>query len=225
MVSLDCLAQCAPPPAPPSLLHPCRLRGGLPPRCPHRPAQHRGSQETPAGGWAREQRLTQGEGEPAHGARGPDSASLGQPQGQAPENTELWGSLACRCSHPRPGSPVCSLWVLEPRGAPSRLLAQPLCCRVAHVGGSASGARAKPGRAVWEPALSSALPHPVPASPSSAPTSLPAVGTGIIKSPSTGRQRHDGTVTGQQTLRSEHTCLVPPASHQVGQSLLPQKVC
>lgn len=45
------------------LLCPCRLRGGLSPRRPHRPAVRWGSQETPAGGWAGEQCPAQGEGE------------------------------------------------------------------------------------------------------------------------------------------------------------------
>ncbi|XP_036766417.2 endonuclease V isoform X10 [Manis pentadactyla] len=44
--------RCAPPP---------RLWGGLPPRCPHRPALCRGGQETAAGGWTGEQRPAQGE--------------------------------------------------------------------------------------------------------------------------------------------------------------------
>nr|XP_036852804.1 endonuclease V isoform X11 [Manis javanica] len=69
--------RCAPPPSPhttsrrllgspphcPSLtlVCPCRLWGGLPPRHPHRPALCRGGQETAAGGWAGEQRPAQGE--------------------------------------------------------------------------------------------------------------------------------------------------------------------
>nr|KAF6455858.1 endonuclease V [Rousettus aegyptiacus] len=103
MVSRDCLAQCAPPPAPPSLLHPCRLRGGLPPRCPHRPAQHRGSQETPAGGWAREQRLTQGEDTPAAGWRRhvPSDGRLRGRPGHGPEEPRPQHQASLRLSGPQ----------------------------------------------------------------------------------------------------------------------------
>uniref|UniRef100_A0A8C0HT49 Uncharacterized protein n=1 Tax=Balaenoptera musculus TaxID=9771 RepID=A0A8C0HT49_BALMU len=84
------------PPEETLLLWKRELWGGLPPWCPHRPVQHRGGQETPAGGRAGEQRSAQGEDtapegwrrlissdgrfrdHPGHGAEEP------RPQHQAP---------------------------------------------------------------------------------------------------------------------------------------------
>lgn len=74
---------------------PPRLRGGLPPGRPHRPALHRGSQEAAAGGRA-------GEGRPAPG----------------PGATPLAPPGPCRCVPPG------SLWVWN-LPAPSELLSQP----------------------------------------------------------------------------------------------------
>lgn len=73
-------------------LPPARLWGGLPPWRPHRAALHWGGQETPASGWAGEQRSAQGEGkeaettwaQPAGAWNGPGDGKNGSATSRAP---------------------------------------------------------------------------------------------------------------------------------------------